>query len=249
MKAQFNRDWYIHKGARMVQGPGDAVIYEYESNGTPYAQAFSGKRAKPDWHYRFRSEEHRQTEIEAWFKRMTASQAYKAEYKAKQAKERAERPKTAAQVYARCLAEVRAGNDKAYLQTFETAILVRDALARRWPEVKFSVKSDSYSGGSSVDVHWNETPGVDSKEVDALCDRYEGAGFDGMIDLKYHVTSWLSPEGEMTLAHTGGTAGSMGSVSEAIGDPPHPQAVMVWGGADYVMPSCHRIQDQTQPTL
>ena len=45
---------YIPKGARKVADrQSDAVAYLYETAGKPYAIAYCGKRAKPDWHHRF----------------------------------------------------------------------------------------------------------------------------------------------------------------------------------------------------
>ena len=41
-----------------------------------------------------------------------------------------------------------------YLSAVETARLVRKALKARFPDVRFSVRSDSYAGGASVRVGW-----------------------------------------------------------------------------------------------
>lgn len=71
--------------------------------------------------------------------------------------------------------------------TAETAQLVRQALAEAFPGQTFSVRSRVYSGGSSVDVHW--TDGPTRQEVEQVACRFEGATFDGMIDLKTHHTS------------------------------------------------------------
>ena len=37
-------------------------------------------------------------------------------------------------------------------------------------------------------------------------------GFDGMVDLKYHKTHWLRPNGEVLVEHSPGTENSAGSV-------------------------------------
>lgn len=79
-----------------------------------------------------------------------------------------------------------------YLSCAETAKLVRAALKTAFPGIKFSVKSSTYSGGASIDVNW--TDGPTSKEVDAIAKRFEGAAFDGMIDLKEYHTSSLNGE-------------------------------------------------------
>ncbi len=70
------------------------------------------------------------------------------------------------------------------LSCADTARLVRKVLAHAWPTVKFSVRSHVYSGGASVRVHWTDGPSTAS--VERLVKPYEGATFDGMIDLKTH---------------------------------------------------------------
>lgn len=72
-----------------------------------------------------------------------------------------------------------------YLSCAETAKLVRQALKESFPGVTFGVRSKTYSGGASITVHWIDGP--TSGQVDAVAKRFEGASFDGMIDLKsYH---------------------------------------------------------------
>lgn len=61
-----------------------------------------------------------------------------------------------------------------------------------------------------------------------------GAGFDGMIDLKYHVDHWLLPDGSTVAAHSEGTQGSTGTVPAIREWMPHPDAKLVSFGADYV---------------
>lgn len=69
------------------------------------------------------------------------------------------------------------------LSTTETAQEVRKALQQAFPTVKFSVRSKSYSMGSSITVAY--TGGPTQKQVQAILDGFEGAGFDGSQDLKY----------------------------------------------------------------
>ena len=45
-----------------------------------------------------------------------------------------------------------------YISTTETAKIIRQELAKAFPGIKFSVKSKSYSGGSSIDVGWTDGP-------------------------------------------------------------------------------------------
>src|SRR5260221_4967203 len=71
------------------------------------------------------------------------------------------------------------------LTTVETAKLIRATLKQAFPAVKFSVKSHSYSMGSSITVYWTDGPNV--RQVNALIKRFEGAGFDGSTDVKYRL--------------------------------------------------------------
>jgi hypothetical protein len=80
-----------------------------------------------------------------------------------------------------------------YIGVADTAKLVRAALKKEFPGVKFRVRSSSYSGGASIDVRW--TDGPPSKAVEKVAKRFEGSTFDGMIDLKSHHDSYL--DGEM----------------------------------------------------
>src|SRR5215831_17349144 len=119
-----------------------------------------------------------------------------------------------------------------YLSCAETAKLIRGALKKAFPGVKFSVKSKTYSGGASITVGW--TDGPSDKAVDSVVQVYSGAGFDGMIDLKYYKSAWLMPDGTVTFAKTSGTAGSMGTVESAQEMQPSFKAELVHFGADYV---------------
>jgi hypothetical protein len=64
----FTRESYIPKGSTKVQDKeSGAVAYLYERNGVPYAAAFYGKAVKPNWHYRFRSPESRESQLRKFF--------------------------------------------------------------------------------------------------------------------------------------------------------------------------------------
>lgn len=122
-------------------------------------------------------------------------------------------------------------SEKQYLTCAETAKLVRAALKREFPGVKFSVRSQTYSGGASIDVKW--TDGPTTKRVDPVVKAYAGGDFDGMIDLAYHVETWLLPDGSAAPAYSEGTEGSRG-VHEGYAYAPPEGARLVSMGADYV---------------
>jgi hypothetical protein len=81
-----------------------------------------------------------------------------------------------------------------YISVADTAKYVRKALAHNFPGVKFGVRSKSYSGGASIRVEWIDGPTEES--VKRVTSRYEGADFDGSIDLKTtHDTLLAGPNG------------------------------------------------------
>ncbi|MBE2198092.1 MAG: methyltransferase [Anaerolinea sp.] len=94
-----------------------------------------------------------------------------------------------------------------YIYAAEQAKHIRNALKKAFPGVKFSVRSDRYSMGSSVDVKWLDGP--TAAEVDRVLAPYSGKHFDGMIDLAYTSDSWLLPDGTAVFAGCDGTRGAV----------------------------------------
>lgn len=68
------------------------------------------------------------------------------------------------------------------MTTKDSAKIVRAALKKAFPDTKFSVRSDMYAGGSSINVDWIDGP--TDEQVDKIVGDMEGATFDGMQDLK-----------------------------------------------------------------
>ena len=126
---------------------------------------------------------------------------------------------------------LRDGSQKTYLTCAETAKLLRKALKDAFPAVKFSVRSDTYSMGASIDVRY--TDGPPQKTVERVASRYAGAAFDGSIDLKEYAWHYLLPDGSLTSGGTHGTQGS-GGYLPAERRPMPPGAVRVHLGADHV---------------
>lgn len=77
-----------------------------------------------------------------------------------------------------------------YISPTDTAKLIRKSLKAAFPATRFGVRTNKYSGGSSIDVEW--TDGPTTKAVEAIAGQYAGATFDGMRDLKEHHTSELN---------------------------------------------------------
>ncbi len=94
------------------------------------------------------------------------------------------------------------------LSVVETARVLRPVLRRHFPGVKFSVRSESYAHGASITVAWFGGPSRNA--VREVTSQYEGAHFDGTIDLMTYRTHWLCPDGTVAVAHDSGTLGSGG---------------------------------------
>ena len=74
-----------------------------------------------------------------------------------------------------------------WINTVETAKIIRAALKQAFPRGKFSVRSSQYSIGSHVSIGWIDGP--TAKAVEAITDKFYGTGFDGMTDSTTHHDS------------------------------------------------------------
>ena len=122
-----------------------------------------------------------------------------------------------------------------YISVVETAKLVRKLLKRLYPDHKFSVRSDKYAGGASINI----TAPVDlpDEDVDAINEAvraFSSRGFDGMIDMTYGKTSWLLGDGSVAPAHCSGTTGSGGLVPEYDYPAPTADARLVHFGSSHI---------------
>jgi len=61
-----------------------------------------------------------------------------------------------------------------------TAKKIKERLTTLYPRVKFSVTSDTFSMGNSVDIRWTDGPTSDA--VNAITKQYQYGNFDGMTD-------------------------------------------------------------------
>jgi hypothetical protein len=90
------------------------------------------------------------------------------------------------------------------IDTREVAALVRKELKKNFGKaVKFSVRIDRYSMGSSVDISW--TDGPTENRVREIVDPFRGGRFEGMSDCTYSADQWYCPEhGAVTAEEYGG---------------------------------------------
>lgn len=82
--------------------------------------------------------------------------------------------------------------ERNHLSCAQTAKLVRLCLKEAFPGVKFSVRSDQYSMGASIDVRWEDGPC--EAQVDPIVDRFRGAYFDSMEDCKGRRYAMMTTE-------------------------------------------------------
>lgn len=122
-----------------------------------------------------------------------------------------------------------------HLRPAEVAKLIRPRLKKVFPGTKFSVRTRTYSGGASINVQWTDGPSEDA--VREVVGAFQGARFDGMIDLGYSVDHWLLPDGTVQVAIDRGTEDSRGTRPAHATAKPHEDAELVSFGTLYVSPS------------
>lgn len=71
-----------------------------------------------------------------------------------------------------------------YESASETAKKVRKELKRVFPESKFSVRSSTYSMGSSIRVEHKSGKEPERSEVISTIEKFKSSSFDGMQDMK-----------------------------------------------------------------
>lgn len=78
------RSFYLGQQAKTAdpRNSEKGEVFTYEVNGKPYAIAFTGKQSKPTWHYKFLSLQSRTDKIDAFFKGLEITAAFKAERQA-----------------------------------------------------------------------------------------------------------------------------------------------------------------------
>lgn len=139
-------------------------------------------------------------------------------------------------VYEKALTDSRInanGIRETWLSTADVAKLVRGYLKREYPDVKFRVRSQSYSGGSSVCVTWPKDA-LDNMAMWRELQQFRFEDFDGMIDMASPIYRWLLPNGDLTLAEAAGTEGSRGTIAKRTGARPTADAILVRGGPSHV---------------
>jgi hypothetical protein len=91
-----------------------------------------------------------------------------------------------------------------HLSTAETVRLLRAALRREFPDVKFSVRVHCYDGGASLSVRW--AGGPQRGEVDRVVQPFAGAEYDAMTEAKRPRAAWLRPDGSASAQEAQGAS-------------------------------------------
>ena len=78
---------------------------------------------------------------------------------------------------------------------------IRKILKAEWPHCKFSVRTETYSGGCSINVRWQDGP--TEEQVDAKIARFKAGHFNGMEDIyEYSKDPWGDLFGSANYLHT-----------------------------------------------
>jgi hypothetical protein len=104
-----------------------------------------------------------------------------------------------------------------YISLKDTSKTIKKELKEAFPTVKFSVRSETYAGGSSIHISYDDGP--TTKDVEAITKKYQSTSFDGMIDMTYYITQWVK-DGKVIATKTTGTQDSMGVVPPRNIEPP-----------------------------
>lgn len=77
----------------------------------------------------------------------------------------------------------RTGQDEFYVRMRGVSSVVRQYIKQRFPKLKYTISTDSYSMGDSVRVRVTDLAGYDQKEVEKMKWVFQEGYFDGMNDI------------------------------------------------------------------
>lgn len=142
--------YYLENGGALEEYPdaGARVV----RIGHLKAVAFHGDNKRPDFYFRFESEDSREKYISSYISRRLK--------RIQEAKERK--------------AELKA-NGRQLTGTAKNAHDLKVELKRLFPSFRFSVRSESFAGGSAIHVHWTDGPDYDM--VKDIADGFNDDGY------------------------------------------------------------------------
>lgn len=150
------------KGATVESYKSLKIVTRSESEPKPYFRLmiFRGDAGHPAVNEYHRTAESRARRIEVMKANTDRRETYKAEQKAK---------------------------GKQLSGSAQAAAAIREELKTKFKGVKFSVTSDNFSMGNSVDIRWTDGPTED--EVSAISGKYQYGHFNGMEDIYEYSNS------------------------------------------------------------
>lgn len=80
---------------------------------------------------------------------------------------------------------------KTMTESAQAAKAIRTALKTAFPGMKFSVRSENFSGGDAVRIGWTNGPSYEA--VDAIAQRFTRGTFNGMTDSYEYDTERTGP--------------------------------------------------------
>lgn len=130
-----------------------------------------------------------------------------------------------------------------YFTAAETAKLIREQFKKHFPGQKFYVRSETYSGGASIDIDWMDGP--TEQAVDRIIAAFNGAEFDGMGDIKLYSSAWLLPDGSAVFQEY--QAQEHGHVTMTA--KPHPDAIPCRFSADFIFTNRRMTTDNARAVI
>ena len=77
--------------------------------------------------------------------------------------------------------------------------MIKAMLKKDYPSIKFSVKSDYFANGNSIDVNWVD--GIPESAIDSFLRQFEYGSFDGMTDCYNYDNKHDYPQTKYVMAH------------------------------------------------
>lgn len=97
----------------------------------------------------------------------------------------------------------------------QCAKLIRQELKTAFPDIKFRVHSENYSGGDAVNIYWTDGPLHDS--IDAIVSKYQYGNFNSSIDL-YEYSNKITdlPQAKYVFCNREMSAKAQREISEEL---------------------------------
>lgn len=92
-----------------------------------------------------------------------------------------------------------AAQGRTHTQSAQTAQIIKKILKKEYPHIKFSVRSDNFANGNSVDVSWID--GIPTSALDSFLHQFQQGSFDGMTDCYNYDNNADHPQAKYVHSH------------------------------------------------